>query len=266
VLHDEVDPGAAVAAERLGLPAACVVVLVAGGFLRPDVVAEPLSALRAEHGLPPQAPAGRPLVLAPLPPGLHDPRFPLPAGTVHVRPDVLEDPVEDVPPRTRPRVHVTLGTVFPQESGDLLRRVVTALAALDVDLVVTTGPAVSPDELGPQRAGVRVERFVAQARVLPHCDAVVCHAGSGSVVGALALGLPLVLLPLGADQPHNADRCAALGVARVLDPVTATAAGLRAAVQDVLRSPDVRVAARRLREQCLALPSAADAVAALEAL
>lgn len=269
VVHDEVDLGAAVVAERLGLPRGWVVVLAAGGFLRPDVVAGPVGALRREHGLPQEATGDRSLVLAPLPPGLRDPRHPLPPDALHVRPEVLE-PGDEPPPAPRrgdrPTVYVTLGTVFPQESGDLLRRVVTALAALEVDLVVTTGPALAPEELGPRRSGVRVERVVPQAAVLPHCDAVVCHAGSGSVVGALAFGLPLVLLPLGADQPHNADRCAALGVGRVLDPVTSSEQDLREAVGDVLGSPRWRASARRLREQCAGLPTADDALALLEAL
>ncbi|MGH3451936.1 MAG: glycosyltransferase [Haloechinothrix sp.] len=43
--------------------------------------------------------------------------------------------------------------------------------------------------------------------VLPRCDAAVSHGGSGSVMGALAHGLPQVLFPMGADQPQNAARC-----------------------------------------------------------
>jgi UDP:flavonoid glycosyltransferase YjiC (YdhE family) len=52
IVCDEVDFGAMVAAERAGLPHATVLVTAAGSFVRPEVVAEPLSALRAEHRLP----------------------------------------------------------------------------------------------------------------------------------------------------------------------------------------------------------------------
>ena len=276
MVRDEVDLGAAVAAERCGLPHAPVVVLAAGGFLRPDVVGAPLDALRAAHGLPADPALRRldgSLVLVPVPPSFRDPRHPAPSSAVHVRPAVLEDEVEPSPAvrwldgrARRPTAYVTLGTVFPQESGDLLRRVVTALADLDVDVVVTTGPALSPDELGPQPASVRVERVVPQAALLPRCDVVVCHAGSGSVVGALALGVPLVLLPLGADQPLNADRCAALRVGRVLDAVTADPDEVQEAVLDVLRTPGYRAAAGRLRDEARRLPTADSAVDLLEAL
>src|SRR5205085_10563895 len=50
VVWEETDFGAAIAAEGLGLPHACVLVSAAGSFVRPDLVAEPLGALRAEHG------------------------------------------------------------------------------------------------------------------------------------------------------------------------------------------------------------------------
>ena len=59
-----------------------------------------------------------------------------------------------------------------------------------------------------------VERYVPQADVLPLCDVAVGHGGSGSTLGALAHGLPMLLLPHGADQFENAQACAALGVAR----------------------------------------------------
>ena len=64
---------------------------------------------------------------------------------------------------------------------------------------------------------MHVRRFIPQSLLLPHCDLVVSHAGSGSVIGALTHGLPMVLLPMGADQPLNAARAEALGVAQVLD-------------------------------------------------
>jgi UDP:flavonoid glycosyltransferase YjiC (YdhE family) len=92
------------------------------------------------------------------------------------------------------------------------------------------------------------------------------HAGSGSVIGALAQGLPMVLLPMGADQPHNAARCSELGVARVLGAVRATPGDVREAVSIVLLDPAYRRAAQRMRDEISALPGPAHAVALLERL
>jgi len=152
------------------------------------------------------------------------------------------------------------------ESGDLFQRVLTGLRDLPIDLIVTVGRDLDPDELGAQPANVRVERFLPQAALLPHCDVLVSHAGSGSVLGALANGLPMVLLPLGADQPLNAARCQALGVAEVLEAATVTPQGARAAVSRVLGDPACRRAAERVRDEIGALRGPEYAVNLLERL
>ena len=85
---------------------------------------------------------------------------------------------------------------------------------------------------------VRLERFVPQADVLPALPRPSSrHGGSGTTLGALAHGLPLVLVPQAADQFDNAARCVAAGVAVVIgpdelsaDPSRAAAAGARRAV------------------------------------
>src|SRR6185295_11393905 len=87
-----------------------------------------------------------------------------------------------------------------------------------------------------------------------------------TVIGALAHGLPMVLIPMGADQPHNAARCAALGVARVLDAVEATPESVREAASVVLADPAYRRAAERMRDEIAALPGPAHAVRLLERL
>jgi len=262
VVRDELDFGAAVAAEALGLPHAAVVVIAAGGFVRPDVVGQAVDELRAEHGLPPDAGMlHRSLTVVPVPPSYRDPRDPVPGAAVHVRPAGWTQER-----RREPLVLVTLGTVFPQESGDLFPRLLAGVRDLPVEVLVTVGPALDPAELGPQPAHVRVERFVPVADVLPRCAAVVSHGGSGTVVAALAAGVPSVLLPMGADQPWNADRCVALGVGRALDAVTATPAEIREALVAVLHDPAPRAAAEALRAEVAGLPGPERAAELLEEL
>ena len=169
-------------------------------------------------------------------------------------------------PAGRPVVYVTLGTIFNTESGDLFARVLAGVRELPVEVVVTVGRSMDPAEVGPQPANVHVERYLPQASVLPHCAAVVAHAGSGIVLGALEHGLPLVCLPMGADQPLNAARCTALGIGPALDPVTATPEAVRAATAAVLEDPLFRAAAARLQVEIAALPPPAAAVARLERL
>jgi UDP:flavonoid glycosyltransferase YjiC (YdhE family) len=273
---DEMDFGAMVAAERLGLPAATVLTSAAGSFIRPGLVAEPLAELRAEHGLPPDPDLTIPhryLVLSPAPPSFRDPAHPLPATAHGVR--LLPRSAAAADGETEwtgaglldsPIVHVTLGTVFNTESGDLFARILAGLRDLPVNVVMTVGRDIDPAEFGPQPVGVRIARHVPQSLLLPHCSMVVSHGGSGTVIGALAHGLPMVLIPLGADQPYNAARCSELGVARVLEAVRTTPDEVGEAVSIVLRDAACRSAAERLRDELSALPGPAHAVALLERL
>jgi UDP:flavonoid glycosyltransferase YjiC (YdhE family) len=274
VVCDEVDLGAVIGAERLGLPCATLVVLPAGGMLRPDVVAATLDDVRAEHGLPSDpdmALARGGLVIDPARPGYRDPRDPLPGSTVRIaltRPRAGAAtllPWEAVRP-DGPAVYVTLGTVFPGESGDLLARLLAAFDDHPGDVLLTVGSEIDPASYGPVSRHIHVERFVAQARVLPNVAVVVSHGGSGTVLGALAHGRPMVLLPIGADQPWNGDRCVAIGVARVLDSTLATAADIRMAVRDVLADPALKAAAETACGAMLAMPPPAAAVDAIENL
>ncbi len=161
---------------------------------------------------------------------------------------------------------VTLGTVFAQESGDLFGRLLAAVQDLPVEVLITVGRALDPAELGPPPGNVRVERFVPLPQVLRRCVAVVTHGGSGTVVAAVSAGVPCVLLPMGADQPLNADRCVALGVGRALDAVTATSDEIREALHAVLHEPAYRHAAARLRAEVAALPGPEHAAELLERL
>ncbi len=265
VVGEETHYGALLAAERLGLPFASLVVLAAGTLATRELVAELLNEVRAELGLPPDPEASllsQRLVLAPLPPSYRDPTFSLPRVTTYFRPF----DAQPTPHETPACVYVTLGTVFNLESGDLFTRVLAGVAELPVEVVATVGAEIDPSELGELPQHVRVERFLPQAEILPRCTAVVSHGGSGSVLGALAHGLPQVLVPMGADQPLNAARCEKLGLARVLDPVEATPEHVRDAVSAVLAEPGYRAAAEQLQAEFAALPGTNAVVQLLERL
>lgn len=164
--------------------------------------------------------------------------------------------------RDAPLVYVTMGTVF--NDPESLRRAVDAIAPLDVRVLATVGPAADPAALGDQPSHVVVERYVPQTAVLPHCDVVVSHGGSGTILGALMLGLPQVCLPQGADQFLNADAVAASGAGISIAPDAATLDSIRDAVSTVLGDPSFRAAARRVAQSIEAMPPPDDVAVVLE--
>ncbi|WP_020663011.1 glycosyltransferase [Amycolatopsis benzoatilytica] len=263
IVRDEVDFAGAIVAEKSRVPCATVLVLAAGTLLRSEIVAAPLAEARTANGLP-AVPETDGQVLAPFPPSFRDPGSPLPPGTFSFR---QGDPVAPRPRQEKPHLYFTLGTNFNLESGDLIERTLAGLGQLtSADVTATVGTQIDPAEFGPQPAHVRVERFVPQAELLPHLDLMVSHAGSGSVLGALSHGLPSLLFPMGADQPGNARRCAALGVGRALDPETATPDEIRRAAEEILETPSYREHAHRVQREINQLPAADEAVPLLEAL
>ena len=231
IVRDEVDYGARIAAERLGLPSACVLVIAGASFLRTEIADERVAALRAEHGH--AGPPPEETVFSPFPPSVRSA-----AGAFAFRGG-------DLPAASGDAVYLTLGTVFNAESGDLLPRALSGVRTLGVPVVVTTGRQIDPAELGPQPPHVRVQRWIPQEELLPWCRAVVSQGGSGIAMGALAHGLPSVLLPVGADQPHTAAVLAELGAAVVLDPLTASPDDIAGAVRRVLEDPAYAAAALR---------------------
>lgn len=79
-------------------------------------------------------------------------------------------------------------------------------------------------------------------------------------MGAIECGVPLVIVPLGADQLYNADRASQIGVATVVEPAQATQEALRNAIASVLASDSHRNAVQSLQTEAKAMPSMADAV------
>lgn len=167
-----------------------------------------------------------------------------------------------------PTVYVTLGTVFNTTPG-LFETILAALAGEPVDVVVTVGLDRDPAQLGAHagNAGnVHVERYLPQSLLLPHCDAVVAHGGSGTTLAALAHGLPSLLLPQGADQLSNARRVAGAGAGTLLPRSDVTPDAVRAAVRSLLSEPGYRVGARRLQQEIAQLPGPERGVELLDEL
>jgi MGT family glycosyltransferase len=157
----------------------------------------------------------------------------------------------------RPLVLASFSTMPGQTSPATLQRVLDALESLPLRVLLTTGP-FSPQTLTtPSNAAV--------FGYVPHAALAINHAGHGSVMAALAHGVPLVCMPaLGADQGIIAGRVEALGAGKAI-PGQTGASELRSAVEQVMATPAYRVAAERLGRLIGREDGAANGASALEA-
>jgi MGT family glycosyltransferase len=234
-----------------------------------------LNTARAALGLPPDAHLLDPMHRADRVLVLTSPAFDftanrLPPNVRYVGP-VLDEPAgashtaspEPLPNGAAPLVVVSFSTTF-QNQRPVVQRVIDAIGKLPVRGLVTTGPALDAAELRAP-ANVTVRGFVPHGQLLPHAAAVVTHAGHGTVIRALAHGVPLVCIPMGRDQNGNAARVVARQAGKAL-PVKATAEALHDAIDEVITTPIYRQKARLLAEQITRDAQASLAISELEGL
>ncbi len=163
----------------------------------------------------------------------------------------------------RPAVLVSLGTINSDVGARFLGECTRALAANPGRQAVIVDPDGVLDTVSEH---VLVQRTVPQLELLPHMDAVVCHAGHNTVCEALSHGLPLVMAPMRTDQPLMAQQVVDAGAGIRLRFTRATAAQIGPAIEAVLTEPGYRQAARRVQSSFRAAGGAAAAAGYLEAL
>jgi MGT family glycosyltransferase len=173
----------------------------------------------------------------------------LPKNVVYAGPE-LDDPPWVKPwsspwpeSDSRPLILVAFSTTFQKQIG-VLQRIIEALSMMNVRAVVTTGPALSVSDL-PWSSNVHVCASAPHNQVLSKTAAVVTHAGHGTVIRALAAGVPLLCLPMGRDQNDNAARVVARGAGLRLK-ATARVGVIRNALLNLLESPNFIESAKKL--------------------
>ena len=168
-----------------------------------------------------------------------------------------------------PLVYVTFGTVLGHMSiaAGVYRTALRAVQGLTARVLLTVGHQFDGSSLGPIPANTHVEVWVDQIYVLEEADVVVCHGGSGTVFGALAAGIAVVVVPVFADQFENGRRIAEFGAGRIIEAEQGGHGGLRTVIKEedapriteaidkVLGSAAYRRQARQVAEEMTASPA-----------
>jgi hypothetical protein len=178
-----------------------------------------------------------------------------------------------------PLVYMTFGTVLGHMSiaAEVYRTALQAVERMEVRVLLTVGHRFDRATLDPIPPNVRVEAWVDQREVFDEADLVVCHGGSGTVFGALAAGLPVVVIPLFADQFDNGRRVAEAGAGLTVEAARESAGSPRLVIGDknapriaqaieaVLATTSFRRHARRIGAEMAATPSVDDVLDTLMA-
>jgi UDP:flavonoid glycosyltransferase YjiC (YdhE family) len=270
IVREAMEYSGCLAAERLGIAHASVASNAYAALDSPEVnyfpgnrlmVSEPMARHREQLGLPPDPEVRMPfrhLHMCFTPPAWDGADAPRPANTRFLR-HVSAASTEAVPPDwldalpDRPTALASLGTVF-NRTPDVLEAIVDALADEPVNLIVAIGRDEDPERFGAHPDNVRLEPYVPQPLVLERSGAFVTHGGFNSVKEALSAGVPMVVVPITADQRYSAERCAALGVGRWIRPDERGPEAIRDAAREVLAEPSYRARASEFQAEMNALP------------
>jgi len=179
------------------------------------------------------------------PPSLQDKDFLATANRIALRPVPFAEPGVF----RGPLVYLTLGTAFG--TPEVLETALEGLATLGTPIVVATGGV----PLGPRPAHVTARPWVPQAAAISQADLVVHHGGSGTTLGALAAGVPQLVLPQGADQFANAEALVGVGAGVRLLPGELSA---DAVAEQSRNAYSCREAARAIAAEIAELPSPAE--------
>lgn len=160
-------------------------------------------------------------------------------------------------PSGKPRILVSRSTAPGPGSGRMMAAVVRAAERVDAEFVL-----VRPERAEGLPDNVRTVGWVPIPRVLPFCDGIVHHGGAGTVLGALAAGVPQLVEPGPGDRTVHANAIAGRG------------AGLRAAAREItpelltglIEDSKLQRAAGEVRDEIAGMPAPAEVAATLEDL
>ena len=260
VVYDPANPGAAVVADELGIPA----VLFSVFHYFPFMLKLPAVTRRAlDH--PDVAPweslselTYRNTYVDPVPAALQE-------GPIAEYPDVI--PIRTIPWENgatelaalpsrgsgRPLIYVTLGTVVG--TAELLRELIVEASRIG-DVVASTGPSIEHSHLAGLPGNVVVHEFVSTRAIMDVADLVVHHGGMGTTLAAAAYGVPQLIVPQIGDQFANAQAVPRAGIGQALIGPRADGA-VSAALATLHADEATREAARSIASSIAATPGPA---------
>ncbi|MFD5184537.1 activator-dependent family glycosyltransferase [Streptomyces sp. NPDC058372] len=168
-----------------------------------------------------------------------------------------------------PRVVMTFGISkvpwidMPGMSSDHLQDVLDSVADLDIELIITLPPA-ERDRLRSIPDNTRIVEFVPLNVVLPTCSAVIHHGGAGCFNGAMAHGVPQLIIESSVDAVAKRVVLGETGAGLSLSLSELTGPLTREYLTRLIEDDGFREGAKRLQKEGLDQPTPNEFVAELE--
>ena len=145
-------------------------------------------------------------------------------------------------------IYVSLGTTIMNIEGfTFYESIIEALKDTEHKVLIsaTRGKAEELIAKGVPK-NIIVKSWVPQLKVLEHTKLFISHVGSGSLVEALAKGVPIIAAPNYGDQPINASVVETLNVGKWLKDKSPE--NIKKTIEEVLRSDSIKENCKKYKE------------------
>ena len=165
-------------------------------------------------------------------------------------------------------IYVSLGTLLNTSRAGrrFFKLCIETFAHQNVTLILSIGQGQKLNQYGPLPGNIHIYERVPQLEVLQQADLFITHGGMNSVNEAIYYGVPMLVLPIGNDQPAVAKQVQACGLGRELSIQSVESAHLQKAVEDVLSNPSYAEQARYYADLSVQAGGNQAIVAKIEAL
>jgi zeaxanthin glucosyltransferase len=147
-----------------------------------------------------------------------------------------------------PLIYASMGTL-QNGLGGVFNTIAQAVGErAGMQLVLSIGPVLDPQQIKSLPANAIVVDRVPQIELLKRSALCITHAGLNTTLEALTQGVPLVAIPVTNDQPGVAARIAYTKTGTFVPMKELTVPRLTLLIDEVLRNPEYRENANRLRQ------------------
>ena len=148
----------------------------------------------------------------------------------------------------KPLIYASMGTLQNGREGVFSTIAQAVGERAGMQLVLSIGPVLDPQRIEALPANAVVVDRAPQIELLKRSALCITHGGLNTTLEALAQGVPLVAIPVTNDQPGVAARIAYAKTGTFVPLKQLTVPGLTLKIDEVLRNPEYRENANRMRQ------------------
>lgn len=146
-----------------------------------------------------------------------------------------------------PIIYISLGTLL-NNSVSFYKKCFAAFGSENVTVILSIGNTVPVEKLGRIPGNFKIYPFVPQLDVLQHASLFITHGGMNSVNEAIYYGVPMLVIPMGNDQPTVANRIVELGLGQQLNRKKLSSESLKCTAFNVLKDANIKTTIQRFQQ------------------